>query len=558
MSASPIRLILKSVRAPLAWVAFFSFFLNVSYLAAPLYMMQVYDRVLRSQSVPTLIYLTSIVALAYVTFAILDGVRGHILATISDTVESLLGPELLQCATAPVQRGYVRPGASHVGRDLDTVRQFAAGPAVLAFIDLPWSPIYIAVLLLLNWMLGVFALFVCGILLCLSIAGERLARHPMQQAGIVAGHAYQFGEAVIRNADCASTMGLSLHLARHWRKLRTKMLDAQNLASQRAMTLSALAKFVRMFAQSAVLGLGAYLAIHHRVSSGAIFAGSLLLGRCAAPIEAAVASWRSTLAAWDAFARIQAVVGSKTSEAMKLPAPAGLVFLDHITWTPAGAERPALKDITLQIEPGAVLAIIGSNAAGKSTLGRVLSGALRPDSGVVRLDGAEFHSWTPAQLGGAIGYLPQDHSLFPGTIRENIARFGDVSDNDIVSAAQAANAHEMILRLPMGYQTQVEQPPCCLSGGQRQRIALARAMLFDPPILVLDEPSASLDADGETALFRCVVDARKRRRTVILITHSTALVRMADYVATMVDGRLVRTQPSTEFLKRALATAAGK
>ena len=549
---------LKPIAKPLAWVALFSCFLNVSYLAAPLYMMQVYDRVMHSQSVPTLCYLTLVVALAYGTFAILDGVRGQILASVSDIIEEALSSELLHCVAAPMERGLVRPGPAHIGRDLDTVRQFAAGSGVLAFIDLPWAPLYLGVLFMLHWGLGAFGTVVCIALLALSFAGERIVRGPMAQAAAIAGKAYQFGDAVARHADCASTMGLGRPLASHWRRLRAEMLAAQNVATHRAVALGSVAKFVRMFTQSAILGLGAYLAIKHQISGGTVFAGSLLLGRCLAPVESVIASWRSTLAARDAFIRIKTVAGPKPAKSIALPTPSGELSLEEISWTPIGAERPALTNITLRIEPGAVLAVVGPNAAGKSTLGRLLSGAVRPDSGIVRLDGAELPAWDASQLGQAIGYLPQSYSLYPGTIQQNIARFGDVPDADVIAAAQAAAAHDMILRLPAGYQTQVDEGSGGLSGGQRQRVALARALLFDPPVLVLDEPSASLDADGEAALFRCVIAARERRRTVVLITHSAALVRIADYVATMVGGRLVRVQRATEFLARPLTAVAGE
>jgi PrtD family type I secretion system ABC transporter len=415
------RVLLRAVGVPLGWVAFFSCFLNVSYLAAPLYMMQVYDRVMRSQSVPTLLYLTLAMAMAFLVFAILDGVRGQVLAGISDAVELTLASRLLHHATAPVERGRNRPGPAHLGRDLDTVRQFAAGAAVLAFIDLPWAPIYLGVLFILHWELGAFAICAGAVLLILTVAGERTARGPMAQAGLVAGRAYQFGDSVARHADCASTMGLSATLARRWRGLRSDMLTAQNLATRRAVLLGAAAKFVRLFTQSAILGLGAYLAINHQISSGAVFAGSLLLGRCLAPVEGVIASWRATLAARDAFTRICAVAGPISEATMALPSPAGQISLEHVTWTPSGSERAALTDLTLSIEPGAVLAIVGPNAAGKSTLGRVFSGALRPDSGIVRLDGAELAAWSTKQLGRAIGYLPQEVSLFPGTIRDNIA-----------------------------------------------------------------------------------------------------------------------------------------
>lgn len=547
---------INAVLGPLAWVVFFSCFLNVTYLAAPLYMMQVYDRVMRSQSVPTLLYLTLAMAMAYAVFAILDGVRGKILAGVSDIVEETLSARLLPRATAPVERNCVRPGPAHLSRDLDTVRQFAAGAAILAFVDLPWAPLYLCVLFLIHWVLGTFAIAACSLLLALTVAGERAARGPMSIASQVAGRAYQFGDAIARHADCASTMGLGVSLADRWKSLRAEMLDAQNLATSRAVLLAATARFTRMFTQSAILGLGAYLAINHQISGGAVFAGSLLLGRCLAPVEAVIASWRGTLAARDALARIQEVTRPSGNQAVVLPEPVGEISLEGVCWMPTGAERAALTDVTIRIEPGAILAVVGPNAAGKSTLGRILAGALRADSGITRLDGAEYSVWEPAQLGRAIGYLPQDVSLFPGTIRDNIARFANADDKDVIAAAQAANAHEMILRLPMGYQTQLQGGMDSLSGGQRQRIALARALLHDPPVVVLDEPNASLDADGEAALIRSIISARERQRTVIVITHSTALVRLADSVATMVGGRVLRLQKSTEFLARPLVAAA--
>jgi len=550
------RGLLAAIAPPLGWVAFFSFFLNFSYLAAPLYMMQVYDRVMRSQSVPTLLYLTLAVAMAYAVFAILDGVRGQVLATVSDAVEARLAARLLHRATAPAERGRPRPGPAHIGRDLDTVRQFAAGTAMLAFIDLPWAPIYLGVLFLMHWVLGAFAVCCSVTLLGLSVAAERAARGPMAQAGSVAGRAYQFGDAIARYADCASTMGLGTSLAARWSALRASMLEAQNAASRRAVVLGAVARFARMFTQSSILGLGAYLAIKHEISGGAVFAGSLLLSRCLAPVEAVIGSWRATLGARDALYRIGAVIDPAPSEKLALPDAVGELALEGVSWTPPGIERMAVADVSVRIEPGAVLALVGPNAAGKSTLGRIMAGAIRPDAGVVRLDGSELPSWNAEQLGRSIGYLPQDVSLFPGTIRDNIARFGDADDAAVIAAAQIAMAHDMILRLPAGYQTMIEDGSGALSGGQKQRVALARALLYDPPVLILDEPNASLDADGEGALFRAVIAARERKRTVIMITHSTALVRVADYVGTMVGGRLLRVQRATEFLGRPVAASA--
>jgi ABC-type protease/lipase transport system fused ATPase/permease subunit len=289
-----------------------------------------------------------------------------------------------------------------------------------------------------------------------------------------------------------------------------------------------------------------------------MFAASLLLGRTLAPVEAVIGAWRGTLAARDAFARLASVADGNADEkpALALPDAMGELALEAVSWTPAGAERPALRTVSVKIEPGAVLALIGPSAAGKSSLARVLAGALRPAEGIVRLDGAEMQSWNKEQIGRAIGYLPQDVALFPGTIAENIARFGEATDGQIVAAAQAARAHDMITRLPAGYGTMIDEASALLSGGQRQRVALARALFGDPPVLILDEPNANLDAEGEAALIACVIEARQRRRTVVMITHNISLVRIADYVATMVGGHIMRVQPTLEFLGRPAKLAA--
>jgi PrtD family type I secretion system ABC transporter len=553
---SDLRRLVPGIAVPLAWTAFFSCFLNVLYLAAPLYMMQVYDRVMRSQSVPTLLWLTAAVAAAYATLAILDAVRGQILAGISDIVEQQLGEVLLRQATAPAAADRIRPGAGLLGRDLDNVRQFAAGPSMQAYIDLPWAPIYLAVITMLHWSLGVFALAAASVLIALSWLAERAARGPMAQANQVAGRAYQFGDAVTRYADGASTMGLAPGLTSRWQSLRRAMLSAQNDASRRTVLLGAGARFARLFTQSAILGFGAWLAINHEISGGAVFAGSLLLGRALAPVEAAVGGWRGTLAARDAFARIAELATNAPEPTLELPEPKGAISLENVSWTPPGADRPALRNITLTIEAGAVLAVIGPSAAGKSTLARVLAGALRPAQGIVRLDGAELPTWNEAQRARAIGYLPQEVALFPGSIGENIARFGAASDTSVLAAAQAACAHDMIMRLPAGYATPVDEALSRLSGGQRQRVALARALFGDPPVLILDEPNANLDAEGEAALIAAVIEARRRHRTVVMITHNVALVRIADFVATMVGGHIMKMQRASDFLGKPAKIAA--
>ena len=554
---TPIRRTLLAAAGPLAWVAGFSFFLNLTYLAAPLYMMQVYDRVMHSRGTATLLYLTLVVTLCFVVYAVLDAVRGRVLAGVSDIVEDRLGRALLARLTVADRSGGAPPLASHVARDLDTVRQFAAGAGALAFVDLPWAPIYLATIALLHPLLGLFAVSAAIVLAALSVIAERAARHPMQQAGAVAARAYQFGDAIGRYADCARTMGMGATLTDRWRHLRGEMLMAQNEASRRAVLLGAAGKCARMFFQSAILGLGAWLAIHDELSGGAIFAGSLLLGRTLAPVEAIIASWRPTLAAKDALGRIRVLTdgADRRGDPVRLPEPRGDLEMENVSWTPEHALRPAARGVSMRIQAGAVLTIVGPSAAGKSTVARLLAGALLPDGGVVRLDGADLTTWDKTQLGTAVGYLPQDVALFPGTIRDNIARFGDASDEQVVAAAKAARAHEMIVRLPLGYRTPLDPAAANLSGGQKQRIALARALLGDPAVVILDEPNANLDSDGEAALAECVRELKERKRTAILITHRVGLVRASDHVATMHEGQMTGVQTAAEFLARQMPAA---
>ncbi|HEY1933954.1 MAG TPA: type I secretion system permease/ATPase [Acetobacteraceae bacterium] len=557
---TPVRQTIRAIAPPLAWVAGFSFFVNLLYLAAPLYMMQVYDRVMHSRSVPTLLYLTLIVGLCYATYAILDGVRGRVLAGVSDIVENRLGRALMAHVTTPARSAREQPLAVHIARDLDTVRQFAAGSGALAFIDLPWAPIYLAAIALLHPLMGMYAVGAACVLLGLTVAAEHVARRPMGEAGQRAARAYQFSEAVTRYADCARTMGLGAALTERWQALRGDMLSAQMRASRRTLVLGSVGKCARLFFQSTILGVGAWLAIHDQVSGGAIFAGSLLLGRTLAPVEAIIIAWRPTLAAKEALARIGALTAADgvAARPVTLPAARGELSIEGVSWTPAGSLRPVVRGLTARIEPGAALVIIGPSAAGKSTAARLMVGAMRPDSGAVRLDGADLATWDAAQLGSAIGYLPQDVALFPGTIRDNIARFGSAGDEDVVAAAKAACAHDMIVRLPHGYQTMLEDGVMTLSGGQRQRIALARALLGSPRVVVLDEPNANLDSEGEAALHDCVAALKQRKCTVVMITHRVGLVRIADHVATMGDGQLVSVQRATEFMvQHAPAAVAG-
>jgi ATP-binding cassette subfamily C protein len=548
--SAPVRQTIRAIIGPFAWIALFSFAINLIYLASPLYMMQVYDRVMHSQSIPTLLYLSLAITVCYVAYAVLDGVRGRLLAEVGVTVEEQLGYTLMAHVTKPKSQSRSRPVAVHIARDLDTVRQFTASATALAFLDAPWAPIFLVAITLIHPILGMFALGAAIMLFGLTIIGERLARRPMAYAGQVAARAYQFSDAVSRYADCARTMGLGAALGARWSLLRRDMLGAQIQASHRAIALGSVTKFARMFFQSGILGLGAWLAVKHQVSGGAIFAGSLLLGRTLAPVEAIIGAWRPALAAKDALSRIDALVAIDRVEPIPviLPAPKGDLILEAVSWNVPGSDRPVVRGIAARIKAGTVLVIVGPSAAGKSTVARLITGSIRPITGIIRLDGGDLATWNSDQLGRAIGYLPQDVALFPGTIRDNIARFSDASDEEVIAAAKAAHAHDLIVRLPLGYRTMVEDGGAELSGGQKQRIALARALFGEPPLIVLDEPNANLDSDGEAALNACVRALKQQGRTVVMITHRMGLVRISDYVATMVEGQIVSLQRQDEFM----------
>jgi PrtD family type I secretion system ABC transporter len=444
-----------------------------------------------------------------------------------------------------------------IGRDLDILRQFAAGPTSLALIDLPFAPLFLGVIAVLHWQLGVAGLLCMAIQSALSFLAARAAATAPGDDGFIVVHAYDFGDAVTRHADCASTMGLGTGLTQRWQKLRGRVFAEQGTPGRRVAQLTASAHFCGLVSRSLILGVGALLARNHQISPGAAFATVLLLGRALAPLEGATGAWRAALSARAALRRVQGEIGQLPAATRSThPQARGELVLEGVAWTPPGALRPALRGVTIKIEAGAVLAVIGPSAAGKSTLARVLCGAVRPGHGIARLDGAELGSWNAEQLGAAIGYVPQDVALFPGTIAENICRFSHGSEFQIVAAARMAGAHDMIKQLPEGYRTVVDDNAGLLSAGQRQRVALARALFGDPPVLILDEPDASLDAEGEAALIGCMIEARRRRRTVIMITHNTALVRVADFVATMVGGHIMKVQRTAEVLGRPAMLAA--
>jgi PrtD family type I secretion system ABC transporter len=516
----------------------FSLAINLLYLAAPLYMLQVYDRVVSSGSEVTLVMLTIALLMAFAALAALDLIRASVLTRASIRLDRLLAGrivsatvELFTCAGAT---------RSQPLRDFDTFRQFITGPGVHSLFDLPWAPIYIGVIFLLHPALGFFALGSAVVLIVFALINEWLVRAPLSEANEAASRNYAFTEMSLRNAEVIQAMGMMGGLLRRWGRDRCRVLDRQRAASDRAAYMQSLIKFLRMSVQSIILGVGAYLVIERMATSGAMFAASILLGRALQPVELMVGSWRSLVSARSAFLRVKALLFANPPRdaALALPRPSGELSVENVSYAAPGTSRLLLRGINCKLGAGQSLGIIGPSGAGKSTLARTIVGVLKPTSGTVRLDGADVSLWPRDSLGQFLGYLPQDIELFADTVANNISRFRPDADAEIVQAARLAGVHEMILRLPNGYDTQVGEGGAVLSGGYRQRIALARAVFANPSLVVLDEPSSNLDAEGDQALTECVIQLKKQGATVIIVSHRPATLATVDKIAILREGAI--------------------
>ena len=533
----------------------FSLAINLLYLASPLYMLQIYDRVISSGSTTTLVMLTLALLLALGALAGLDLVRGQVLTRASVRLDRLVAPRVIvACVDAPGNGGT----RSQPLRDFDTVRQFVTGPGIHAVFDLPWVPIYIGVIFLLHPALGLFALGSAAVLVVMALINEWAVRRPMGEANEAVSRSYSFTEMGLRNAEVVKALGMIGGLLRRWGRDRSRALDRQTVASDRAAAISSMIKFLRMAMQSIILGLGAYLAIERLTTVGAIFAASILLGRALQPVEQMVGSWRMMVSAQGAFGRVRDLLAATPAAgwATTLPRPSGEIFVENLHYALPGTQRLILRNISFDLSPGEVLGIVGPSGAGKSTLVRHLVGVLKPSAGAVRLDGAQIAIWQNQSQSSYLGYLPQDIELFADTIAANISRFELDADAAIVQAAQLAGVHEMILWLPQGYQTQVGEGGAVLSGGYRQRIALARAVFGRPSLVVLDEPSSNLDADGDAALGACIAQLKRDGTTIIIVSHRPATLAAVDKILVLRDGAVEAFDERLDVLAR-LAQPAG-
>ncbi len=537
-------------------VGLVSLVINLLLLAPSLYMLQTYDRVLTSRNEATLVMLTLLLAGLLALEAALEHLRSLVMSRASAAIDLEMGPQLFNAAFAQRLSGQGSP--SQTLADLGHVRSFMTGKGLMALFDAPWLPIYLAVTFLIHPVLGWFGLFAALILLALAWTNEQATGSLQAQAGRMGNAATHMADTSARNAEVVDALGMLGALRERWLVRQHDYLAMLGDVNERAARIGAVVKFSRTFLQSAILGLGAWLVLKDQMTPGGMIAASILLGRALAPVDMAIAHWRQLITAREALKRLNELMQQPVvyPPEVKLPRPKGRVQVENLVVaapsTATNKKEPILKGLGFEVPAGQSVAIVGPSGSGKSTLARALMGVWKPLSGSVRLDGADLGSAYRDEIGPHLGYLPQDIELFAGTLAENIARFGVIDSDAVVLAAQRAGVHELILRLPKGYETRIQDGSpgsVTLSGGQRQRIALARALYGDPVLLVLDEPNASLDDAGDLALMQALRDLKARGKTVFVVTHRMNLLAQVDTIMVLNDGRIQVMGPSAEILK---------
>ena len=538
-------------------VAFFSSVINILMLTPSIYMLQVYDRALPSGNTATLFMLTLLVVFMFAIMALMDYVRGIVIIRLGNQFDNALSPALY---TAACEKNRVKrsPNAGQAISDLTTLRQFITGPALFAIFDSVWFPVYVGVIFLFNTWLGLFSLAGAFLLLGLAFINEKMTRTLLNEAGSHALFSNHQANSTLQNAEILLALGMTDNVKARWWRAHQQFLYCQGAASERAALMSAITKTVRMALQSLMLGLGCWLAILGDISPGMMIAGSILLGRALAPVEQLIGVARGYRSARQAWERVSCLIRDypPVQESVCLPAAQGVLTVENLTVSaPGNAQQPLLHAINLQVQPGEVLGIVGASASGKSCLARVLCGVWPADEGDVRLDGADIYHWQKQHAGPGIGYLPQDVSLFTGTIAENIARFGEIDSPLLIATAKLAGVHEMILRMPDGYNTLIGEQGTTLSGGQKQRIGLARALYGNPALVILDEPNASLDEQGELALQQVIRQLSQQKKTVVIISHRPGILPLTSHLLVLEGGKQKLYGPTSQLLQHAARPA---
>lgn len=523
-------------------------------LAPMFYMMWLFDRVLNSKNELTLLMLTIIVVFFYLMWGGLEAIRSYIVIHISKHIDARLNEQVYDAA---FQKALKQQGVNAVQaiNDLTVLRQFVTGPILFAVFDLPWFPIFLMILFIFNFWMGMFAVVTVILMAIVTAYTEVLTKPKLMKANELSMRAGSVAGNTIRNSDVLDAMGMLTTMKSKWLSLHEDFLEHQTVASQRAATFGTITKVFQMAVQSLIMGLGALLVLAHQITPGMMFAAAFVMGKALMPIQTIVQGWPMVATAMASYKRLSELINDNPGrvQSMSLPSPVGFLQLENIHVGPPGAKSPIVQDVSFSIEPGDILAIVGPSASGKSTLAKCMIGIWYPTSGKVRLDGADMHTWNREELGPFLGYLPQDIEIFEGTISENIARFTDFKPTDVVAAAEAAGIHQMVLRMPEGYDTRVGPGGIGLSGGQMQRVGLARALYKDPMFVVLDEPNSNLDDAGEAALTIALKRMRERKATGVIVTHRISALRMANKMLVLRDGKMVMfgaTQAVLEELKK--------
>jgi PrtD family type I secretion system ABC transporter len=550
---------LRACRSAFIGVGVMSCMINLLYLTGSIFMLEIYDRVLPSRSVPTLIGLVVLAGGLYFAQGILDLIRGRILVRIGTSLDEALSGRVFETVVRlPLIAGGRNEGLQPL-RDLDNIRSFLSSLGPSAFFDLPWLPFYLAICFVFHVLIGATALVGALILVTLTILTEFMTRKPAREAMGLAARRNDLAAASRRNAEVLVAMGMSGRLTRRWSVANESYLTGNQRTSDVAGGLGATAKVMRMMLQSAVLGVGAYLVIHQEATAGVIIAGSILSARALAPVDLAIAHWKGFVAARQSWQRLNRLLGSLPAQGVptRLQAPSRRLSVENISIVPPGDQKVIVQDVTFALEAGNGLGIIGPSGSGKSSLVRALVGVWLPVRGKVRLDAAALDQWSSEVLGRHVGYLPQDVELFAGTVAQNICRFDpDAIAGNIIAAAKEAGVHEMVVKMSEGYETQVGEQGISLSAGQAQRVALARALYGEPFLIVLDEPNSNLDTEGDEALTRAIRAARERGAIVVVVAHRPIGIEAVDMLLVLKDGRMQAFGPKDQVLGQVLQRVA--
>ncbi|MBK1657589.1 type I secretion system permease/ATPase [Paracraurococcus ruber] len=550
MNKTPLAQAIAACRKQFIVVGLFSGVVNLLQLTTSIYMMQVFDRVLASRILDTLYYLSLIAVAATLVLALLEAVRGQVMQRLAAWMEQRVAPESFVRAIESTLRG--RPYRMEALRDLAVCRGYLGSPGALSLYDVPWVPIYLGFIFLLHPVMGWIALGGAVTLFGLTLVSEFSTSKLLKEANTAAMASQRRAESITRNAEVIDSMGMLPSVIGRWRESVAAMSVPQQRAADRAAMVVAATKFFRLAVQIAILGVGSYLVLKQELTAGASIAGSIIMGRALAPVEQMIGGWKQLVSARQSFRRLQAFLALPRLRptGMPLPEPTGHIAVERVSYAFPGQAQALVKGVNFALVPGESLAIIGPSAAGKTTLIRMLIGTLQPSAGTVRLDGADVYNWLREDFGRYVGYLPQDVELFDGTVFQNIARMQQAEPAAVYEAAQLAGCHEMILRLPNGYDTQIGDGGQYLSGGQRQLVGLARAMFGRPKLVVLDEPNSNLDGDSEAALSRALMKLKELGTTVVLVSHRPTLVQVVDKVLLLKEGAIEMFGPRAEVLKR--------